>query len=105
MSNRTQAMSAMQSAMTILKGMGAQSHSSRLGSVGERVKRLFQTLDGMLTELPDDTPDDVLGEVERVVDTLHTVDQSWPGSGDAEAARLLDLAASRLRRIAQMLSS
>lgn len=104
MSNQSEAVTAVKQALRLLKGMGALSPSTRLGQVAERASQLFSVLDSLLSVLPPETPDDVLEEVERVVETLHTVDQSWPGCGDAEAQRLLDLAASRLRRIAQKLS-
>lgn len=104
MTARSQAIDAMKSALILLKGLGAQSPSSKLGTVGERVTQLFLVLDSMVGQLPEDLPDGVLEEVERVVDALHDVDQNWPQCGDAPANQKLDLAAARLRRIAQRLS-
>ncbi len=104
MTNQSETVSAVKQALRLLKGMGALSPSTRLGQVAERASQLFSVLDSLLSVLPQDTPDDVLEEVERVVETLHNVDQSWPACGDGEAQRLLDLAAARLRRIAKRLS-
>lgn len=103
MTNHSQTVTAVKQALRILKGMGALSPSTRLGQVGERAAQLFGVLDSLLAVLPEDTSDEAMGEVERVVETLHEVDQSWPACGDAEAQRLLELAAARLRRLAKSL--
>jgi len=99
MSDRSEVIDAVQRAKTILKGMGAGSRSSQLGTVGQRAAQMFLVLDGLLAELPDPVPAMVLGEVERVVDALHAVDESWPGCGDREGQRLFELAGARLRRL------
>lgn len=100
MSNRTMTLEAMRRALVLLKGLGALSPSSKLGSVGERVRALFLSLDGLIGQLPDPTPDDVLEDVERIVDALHQVDRTWPACGDELANQRLDLATARLRRLA-----
>lgn len=103
MATRTETITAMKTALVLLKGLGAQSPSSKLGTVGERVKQLFLVLDGILGHVPDPMPDGVYEEMEHVVDALHDVDQNWPACGDAPANQKLDLAAHRLKRVAQRL--
>lgn len=100
MSTRTLTIDAVRRALTLLKGLGAQSPSSKLGSVGERVRELFHALDALLGNLPDPTPDEVFEDVERIVDALHQIDRSWPACGDALANQRLELATARLRRLA-----
>jgi hypothetical protein len=99
MSNRTLAIDAVHRALLLCKGLGAQSPSSKLGVVGERVRSLFRALDGLIGYLPDPTPDEVVEDVDRIVDALHQVDRSWPACGDELANQRLDLAAARLRRL------
>lgn len=91
----------MQRAVRLLKGLGAASPSTRLGEVPSHAAHLFAVLDSMLGVLPDSATDAALGELDRVVELLHMVDKEWPGCGDAEAVRLLDLAAQRLERLAK----
>jgi len=101
MSNHREVVVCMRRAAILLKGMGAHSPSSRLGDISGRAAQLFSVLDSMLTVLPEDAGELALQEIERVVETLHMVDQDWPACGDAEALRLLDLAKLRLERLAQ----
>ncbi|MBM4062226.1 MAG: hypothetical protein FJ265_14185 [Planctomycetes bacterium] len=103
MASRTQTIGAMQRALTLLKGLGAVSRSTKLGAIGARVATLFRALDAMAAALPPDPPDPLLAEVERFVDALHRVDKHWPACGDGPAEKLLELAAQRLRRIAAQL--
>ncbi len=91
----------MQRAVRLLKGLGAGSPSTRLGEVPSHAAHLFAVLDTMLGVLPETATDSALGELDRVVELLHMVDKEWPGCGDAEAVRLLDLAAQRLERLAR----
>jgi hypothetical protein len=104
MSYRDETASAMSHAMTILKGMGAQSRSTSLGSMRDGVVQVFGILDALLSSLPEDTSEEVLEEVERVVTALHNADRAFSSSGDREARRLLDLATQRVKRLAQHLS-
>ena len=104
MSYREDTASAMSQALTILKGMGAKSRSTSLGSVRDRVVQVFGILDALLSSLSDDTSEEVLAEVERVVTALHNADRAFSQSGDREAQRLRDLATQRVKRLAQQLS-
>jgi hypothetical protein len=105
MTNHDRTVGAVKSALRLCKGLGANSPSSMLGPVGERITRMFMLLDGLISQLPDPTPEDVMADVEKVVEAIHDVDQAWPGCGDGPAEQKLDVAGQRLVRLARRLGA
>lgn len=76
---------------------------SQAASARERVMATMADLDLVILRLPEDPPDDMVAEVERIVMSLRNADETL-SRGDSRAGMLsLDLAAARLRRLADRL--
>ena len=76
---------------------------SQAASARERVLATMADLDLVILRLPEDPPDDMIAEVERIVRSLRNADETL-GRGDSRSGMLsLELAAARLRRLADRL--
>lgn len=72
-------------------------------SARERVMAMMADLDVVLLHLPEDPPDEIITEVERVVITLRTADQCLSDGNSASGMQSLELAKARLDRLAARL--
>lgn len=76
---------------------------SQAASARERVLSTMADLDLIILRLPEDPPQDLVDEVERIVSALRNADVRL-ADGDSRAGMLqLDLASARLRRLADRL--
>ena len=76
---------------------------SQAASARERVLATLADLDLVILRLPEDPPDDMVAEVERIVMSLRNADETL-SRGDARSGmQSLDLAAARLHRLADRL--
>jgi len=72
-------------------------------SARERVMAMMAALDAVLLHLPDDPPDAMVAEIERVVTTLRTADVTLSSGNISGGLMTLDLARARLDRFVQSL--
>lgn len=76
---------------------------SQAASARERVLATMADLDLVILRLPDDPPDEMIAEVERIVMSLRNADETL-SRGDSRAGMLsLELASARLSRLAARL--
>lgn len=93
-----------QTVRAVLRRIGARKHTSAEGA-RERILAMMAALDYVMAHLPEDPPDDVVTEIERVVTTLRTSDDAF-GAGNARSGmQTLDLARARLERLSRSLTS
>lgn len=90
------------SAKALLCMIEMRRHSSA-ESARERVMAMMAALDAIILHLPEDPPDEVLVEVERVVTTLRTADESLQSGDSRTGIQSLDLAKGRLERLRKRL--
>ncbi|MCA8949011.1 MAG: hypothetical protein KDE27_05880 [Planctomycetes bacterium] len=90
-------------ARVVLRMIKGRRHTSA-ASASERVMSMMADLDKVLLYLPQDPPDDIITDVERVVMTLRTADQCLTDGNTASGMQSLDLARARLDRIAARLA-
>lgn len=72
----------------------------RVESAHDKVLGMFAALDMILTQMPEDAPDSDLEEIERIVTTLRTADQSFSQGGSSSGMQSLELARARIERLA-----
>lgn len=88
------------SARALLRRIGGR--DERFGdSVRERINEMMSFLDAVILRLPEDPPEDMVEELDRVVTTLHTADASLVDGNNAASLQMLELARARLERFAQ----
>ena len=73
-------------------------------SARQRTVRMMADLDTVLLHLPDDPPDDIVTEVDRIVTTLRNADANMQDRNESAAMQMLDLAQARIDRFARRLS-
>lgn len=80
-------------------------HRDGEGVAGTRdhVMQMMAALDAVLARLPDDPPDHVVAELERIVTTLRTADACLQSGNAAGGMQTLELARARLERFVTML--
>jgi len=88
------------SARVMLRRIGARDEDFG-ETVQDRINEMMAFLDAVILRLPDDPPDDMVEELERVVTTLGTADQSLVDGNNTASLQMLDLARARLERFAQ----
>lgn len=91
-------------ARVVLRMIKGRRHT-RAATANERVMAMMADLDKVLLYLPQDPPDDVIAEIERVVMTLRTADQCLSDGNSASGMQSLELAKARLDRIAARLAA
>lgn len=69
----------------------------------DHVLQMMAALDAVLTHLPDDPPDHVVAELERIVTTLRTADSCLSSGNKSGGLQTLELARARLERFVGML--
>lgn len=92
-----------QSARSVLRKIGNHRHSNAT-SARDRVLDMMAGLDFVILHLPDDPPDDVMAEIERIVTTLRTSDEAFVSGNTRTGMQSLELARARLDRLTKQLS-
>lgn len=87
-------------AKAVLRRLGPKAQR-RSEAIRLRLQRMLVSLDAILTSLPEDVTQEVLGEVDRIVVTLHTADASWSQGAFASASQSIELAGARIDRLAR----
>lgn len=87
-------------AKNVLRRIGRRV-DQRSETTRQRIQRLLVSLDAILSTLPEDVPESTLKEVERIVQALHTADQSWNQGQQTSARQSLELAGARIDRLAR----
>ncbi|MCR9245286.1 MAG: hypothetical protein NXI31_09660 [bacterium] len=90
-------------ARVVLRMIDGRRHTSA-ASARERVMAMMADLDVVLLNLPEDPPDDLIQEVERIVVTLRTADESLSQGDSGSGMQMLGLAKSRLDRLASRMT-
>lgn len=67
-----------------------------------RIMRYMAALDLVILRLPEDPPDSMVDELDRIITTLRTAEQSAMGGTKQGALGLLDLAGARIERFAKV---
>ncbi|MCK5941998.1 MAG: hypothetical protein KAI24_08530 [Planctomycetes bacterium] len=70
-------------------------------TVQDRINEMMAFLDSVILRLPEDPPDAMVEELDRVVTTLRTADGSLQGGNESATMQMLDLARARLQRFAK----
>lgn len=89
-------------AKSVLRGIEKRRHA-RAEAAREKVLLMLASLDTILSRLPEDAPAEDLAEIERIVTTLRTADQSLSRGVLASGMQSLDLARARIERMAARL--
>ena len=84
-------------AKVVLRVIGNRSQGNR-NSVRDQIVHMTLSLDEVILKLPEDPPDDMVAELERIVTALRTADQSLLAEQIPAALSSLELARQRLDR-------
>ncbi|MFN3241183.1 MAG: hypothetical protein ACE37K_06680 [Planctomycetota bacterium] len=85
------------SARVMLRRIGGRDEQFG-ATIRERIDEMMAFLDAVILRLPDDPPDDMVEELERVVTTLSTADASLASGNSTASLQMIDLARARLER-------
>ena len=88
------------SAKVVLRVIGKRAQGNR-DSIRNQIVHMTLSLDEIIMKLPDDPPDDMVAELERIVTALRTADNSLLANEVPAALGSLDLARKRLDRFVQ----
>lgn len=75
----------------------------RVENAHDKVLAMFAALDTILTEMPEDAATSDLAEIERIVTTLRTADDSFVHGNSNAGMQSLELARGRIERLAMRL--
>lgn len=89
-------------AKSVLRGIERRRHS-RAELARSKVLEMLAELDTILSQLPEDATNSDLAEIERIVNTLRTADQSFQRNILTSGMQSLDLARARIARMAARL--
>ncbi len=89
-------------AKSVLRGIEKRRHA-RAETAREKVLRMLAALDTIMSRLPEDAAASDLAEIERIVNTLRTADQSLSRGVTSSGMQSLDLARARIDRLADRL--
>ena len=76
---------------------------TQTASAFERVGLTLSDLDLVILRLPEDPPENLVAEVERIVRSLRNADEALSRGDSRAGMQSLDLASARLRRLAAQL--
>jgi len=71
-------------------------------SVRARIMRFMEALDAVILRIPEDPPDHMVDELDRIITTLRTAEQAAEGNSMQSAVATLDLAGARIERFAKV---
>lgn len=74
-------------------------------TIRERIDEMMAFLDAVILRLPEDPPDNMVEELERVVTTLRTADTTLLEGNSPAALQMIDLARARLERFAKQVEN
>ena len=78
------------------RGKSAGLHAS------QRIEQMMAALDSVIMRLPEDPPDDMVQEFDRIVTTLRTADENVQAGNASSSRQSLDLAKARIERFAKL---
>lgn len=88
-------------AKVVLRMLGSKGPLNN-DNVRGRIMRFMAALDAIILRIPDDPPDDMVDELDRIITTLRTAEQAAEGNNMQSAVASLDLAGARIERFAKV---